>query len=331
MSEAADRLLDRKAEYEFHTPVFDGPLEVLLYLIQENKVNIYNLDISLITEQFLGYISEHEAELAEIAEFYKMAADLLYIKSRMLLPVTTALDEEYEDPRQELVDKLIEYQMYRRYTDLLINGGSADRLYISRNENFFSVPYSDEDLFADADVNALLAVFVDLIENTEAPKGMIFNAFEEVSIKDKKNLIFELLQERESITIEDVIVHLDRPMHIICSFFAILEMTKDHEILISQSVEYGTITIHDRPQDWGPDKEELSDDEYQGLMKPAKGRPVSFSILTKEAEEAVREAEREAEENERAETVEFIGDEEEIDLVDDDEEEIGMKEDEDAQ
>ena len=326
MSEAADRLLEKKEKHEFHTPVFDGPLDLLLYLIQENKINIYNLDVSLITEQFLEYLAEHEAELAEISEFYKMAADLLYIKSRMLLPVTTTLDEEYEDPRQELVDKLIEYQLYRKYTDLLIDGGSADRLFINRNENFFSVPYSDEDLFAGADASMLLSTFVELIKETEAPMGMIFNAFEEVSIKDKKNLIFELLQDGDVVDFESVIVHKDIPRHIICSFFAILEMAKDHEILVAQSEEYGTILLRERPEDWEPQVREEEE------ILPSKGRPLSYSILTKEAEEAVRAAEKEAEESAAAETVEFIGDEEEIDLVDDDDEdgETVMEED-DAQ
>ena len=333
MSEAADRLLERKERYEFHTPVFDGPLDLLLFLIQENKINIYNLDVSLITEQFLDYIEKHEAELAEIAEFYKMAADLLYIKSRMLLPVTTEMDEEYEDPRQELVDRLIEYQMYRRYTDLLINGGSADRLYISRNENFFSVPYDDADIFGDVDASDLLDAFLEMIKET-GNTGKIFNVFEEVSINEEKSLIVELLQDKEVITIEEVIVHPESKMHIICSFFAILEMTKDRQILISQTVEYGTIYIQERPQDWGPDKEEIDDEEFEELIKPSKGRPTSYSILTKEAEEAILKAEQEEAEAEKEEKVEFIGEEEEIDLIDDDDdgdEEDGDKEDDDAQ
>ena len=328
MSEAVDKLLDRKEKYEFHTPVFDGPLDLLLYLIQENKINIYNLDVSLITEQFLAYIEQHEAELAEISDFYRMAADLLYIKSRMLLPLTGEMDEEYEDPRQELVDRLIEYQMYRRYTDLLINGGSADRLYISRNENFFVVPYDDEDIFGDVDASDLLSAFLEMIKET-GNVGKIFNVFEEVSINEKKSLIIELLEDNEIITIEDVIVHPESNMHIICSFFAILEMTKNLQILISQTVEYGTIYIQERPQDWGPDKEEIDDEEYEELIKPSKGRPVSYSILTKEAEEALLKAEKEEEEAEKEAQMEFIGEEEEIDLVDDEDEEA--EEDEDAQ
>ncbi len=322
MSDNVDRLLDSKEKHEFHTPVFDGPLDVLLYLIQENKINIYNLDISLITEQFLDYIKEHEAELEEISEFYKMAADLLYIKSRMLLPVTTSLDEEYEDPRQDLVDRLIEYQMYKRYTDLLINGGSADRLYINRNENFFAVPYDGKDLFAGADPSILLSTFIDMI-NKSGEMGSIvkiFNTFQEVSIDEKKSLIVELLQERDMITLDDVIVHKDNKLHIACAFLAILQMAKDMQILISQSIEYGPIYIQDRPQDWGAEMgEEIDDEEYEELIKPSKGRPVSYSIITKDAEEAILRAEKEAEEEEKKDEPVFIGDEEEISLDDDEE------------
>ena len=105
MADSAVLQTSEKTKHEFHAEGFDGPLDLLLFLISENKINIYNIDVSLITEQFLQYIADHEAELDELADFYKMAADLLYIKSRMLLPVTTALDEEYEDPRQELVEE----------------------------------------------------------------------------------------------------------------------------------------------------------------------------------------------------------------------------------
>ena len=85
---------------------FDGPLDLLLFLISKNDANIYDIPISLITEQFLSYISSHSTEIDDLADFYRMAAELLYIKSRLLLPHETELDEEYEDPRQDLVDRL---------------------------------------------------------------------------------------------------------------------------------------------------------------------------------------------------------------------------------
>ena len=317
MAENAVQGQEGKKKHEFHTEGFDGPLDLLLFLISENKINIYNIDVSLITEQFLAYITEHEAELEELSDFYKMAADLLYIKSRMLLPVTTELDEEYEDPRQELVERLLEYQKYKRYTDLLLSGGGADRLYIRRNENFFAVPYEDKDLFEGVDVNMLLKAFVALANRTAPAK--IFNLYEEVSINEKKTLLTELLDQKEEVTIEELIVHLDDKMHIICSIMAVLEMTKEHLILITQKVEFGPIYIQRRPQDWDPTLADEYDDEYDAMvLHAAKGRPMDYSILTKEAETVIREAEEE--EKEEA-PPEFVGEEEEIDLGEDDDEE----------
>ncbi len=301
----------QKEKKEFHTQGFDGPLDLLLYLIQENKVNIYNIDISLITEQFLEYIAEHEAELGELSDFYKTAAELLYIKSKMLLPVTAELDETYEDPREELVEKLIEYQMYKKYTELLINGGSSDRLYINRNENFFAVPYEDSDLFEGVTLNQLLETFVTLASKTKPAK--IFNVYEEVSIDEKETLLNELLDVREMVSLDELIVHLDDKMHIICSFLAILKMTTEKTILLYQAEEFGPILIKRREDGWIPDIREPED------IAPAKGKPESYSVLTQEAIAAIKAEEARDEEKAEPEEV-FIGEEEEIDLGDDDEE-----------
>src|SRR5262245_34285412 len=93
---------------------FEGPLDLLLHLIDKNKVNIYDIPISLITEQYLEYIKLMDSKNLEImSEFLVMAATLINIKSKMLLPVEVNEEEEVIDPRQELVDRLLEYKMYK--------------------------------------------------------------------------------------------------------------------------------------------------------------------------------------------------------------------------
>ena len=94
--------------------VFEGPLDLLLHLIEKNKVDIYDIPISMITEQYLEYIQKmREEDLNVASEFLVMAATLLSIKSKMLLPVEVNEEGEEEDPRAELVEKLIEYKMYK--------------------------------------------------------------------------------------------------------------------------------------------------------------------------------------------------------------------------
>ena len=320
----AEILLPHKEKHQFHIQEFDGPLDLLLYLIQENKINIYNIDISLITEQFLEYISVHEAELGELSEFYKMAAELLYIKSRMLLPVTTELDETYEDPREELVERLIEYQMYKKYTDLLMNGGTGDRLYVSRNENFFAVPYDDSELFNGVTLEMLRETYVQLRLKSNS-EGKMFNIHEVVSVEEKEVLLFELLDVKERVDLMELFGHADNPddlvMHIITAFFAILKMSMEKTILIEQEGEFGTIWLRKRPDDWDDvlTERHAHDFEDGSGLKPAKGKASSYSVLTQEALDAIRKAEEKEEEASRTE--EYVGEEEEIDLGDDADEE----------
>ena len=99
---------------EVKLEAFEGPLDLLLHLIDKNKVNIYDIPIALITDQYLEYVAGMEKEdLNVVSEFLVMAAMLLDIKSRMLLPAPEEEEDETEDPRQELVEKLLEYKMYK--------------------------------------------------------------------------------------------------------------------------------------------------------------------------------------------------------------------------
>ena len=326
MGEERDRILEAEKKHEYHVEGFDGPLDLLLFLIKKNELNIYKIDISLITGEFLQYLDEHGAELGELSDFYEMAAELLYIKSRMILPVETeGDDDDFEDPRQDLVDRLIEYQKYRKYTELLVSGRDADTFHVERGENFFLVPFEGKDLFRGVTLEMLSKTFAELIAKA-SPSSRIFNIYEEVSLDEKKALLLELLETKERFTLEDLIVHVDDRMHIICAFMAILEATRNQLILLYQKEEFDTIYIIRRPQDWNPELADENDDEYDQMIEEHLEDPSDFSILTKEAEEKLRAEEAE----ERKDEVEFIGEEEEIDLLEDEIEGDGDGED-DAQ
>jgi segregation and condensation protein A len=104
----------------FRVKEFEGPLDLLLFLIKKNEVNIYDIPIAQITEQYIEYLKyAAELDLEDLTEFHAMAAMLLYIKSRMLLPVEVEFDDDIEDPRQDLVEKLIEYQKLRKLSELM--------------------------------------------------------------------------------------------------------------------------------------------------------------------------------------------------------------------
>lgn len=254
----------------FHTPIFDGPLDLLLYLIQKSEINIYDIPISEITEQFLLYLRQAEhSELADLAQFYKMAADLLYIKSRMLLPVELEFDEEYQDPRQELVERLLEYQKFRKYTELLTNTSTSSELFISRKSSQFRLPFGDEELFAEVSLQDLLTTFTRLM--TTITPNKVFNVYESVTVNEKIALMQELFESRDYITIEDLIIHLDQTLHIICSFMAILDACKLHMITLVQTEPFGPILLRRRTEAFNEDFSQMYDepeDEAYTFLAP---------------------------------------------------------------
>jgi len=245
---------------EFLLESFEGPLDVLLYLIQKSEVNIYDIPISEITEQYLAYLkSAKNLELGNLTLFYKMAADLLYIKSRMLLPVDLEFDEEFEDPRQELVERLLEYQKFRKYTELLTNTGGGSEMSIMRKDSQFRLPFGDEELFVGVTLQDLLSSFTKLM--TSITPNKVFNVYESVTVNEKIALMYELFETKPYITLEEVIVHLDQMLHIICAFMAILDACKFHLIALEQSETYGQILIRKRTDLVEESLEEAYDEE----------------------------------------------------------------------
>ena len=291
----------------FKTEEFEGPLDLLLYQIQKAEINIYNIPISEITEQFIEYIETHKTTLRNLADFYKMAADLLYIKSRMLLPVEVEFDEEYEDPRRELVDRLLDYQKFKKYTDLLMGVTTSDSFYIPRKENLFALPFEDEDLFKGVNLQTLFDTYRSLVSQIAPNK--LFNVYEEVSVKEKIALMQELLESKEEITLSELIKDFNNPLHIICSFMAILESCKFSMILIRQKENNGEIIITKRPLDFDKRDADEFDKSYDEIVDHNLEDADDFSILTEEAKEKIKEEEEETEENKE---IEYIGEEENL-------------------
>ena len=128
---------------------FEGPLDLLLFLIKKKEINIYDIPIGEITEQFLEYLDYAvSTDLGDLTDFYSMAADLLYIKSKMLLPMETILDDgELEDPRQELVDKLIEYQKFKKLSALMEEREDQNEWSFERKRVQRLLPFEEEELW----------------------------------------------------------------------------------------------------------------------------------------------------------------------------------------
>lgn len=264
---------------DFHTEKFNGPLDLLLALIQKNEVNIYDIPISEITDQFIEYInSEKNVLLGDLSDFYKMAADLIWIKSQMLLPKDVEFDEEYVDPRDELVQRLLEYSKFRKYSELLDRQSNEPDYVPSRNESEMILPFDDDELLDNNTLQDLFSVFLDLLKKNTIDEKF-FNIYEDVSENEKISLMNELLENNECIKFTDLFKSHPSPSHIICSFFAVLECVKDKIIIISQDKAFSDIDIQKRPENYNPALADEYDNDYDEIVENNLQDSDSFSII----------------------------------------------------
>ncbi len=232
---------DGKRQYRLSQ--FDGPLDLLLFLIRKNEVSIYDIPIAEITEQYLDYLKyTTTVNLEDITEFYLIAATLLYIKSRMLLPVDVNLEDELEDPRQELVHQLIEYERIRKLTDLMAEQENQTEWVVERKNTQAILPFPDEnDLWNQIGPWELLKSFSKVIKNLGGEK--VISLWEEFSIKEKITLIQEFLEDRIEFVFDDLIVNPGSILEVVSAFLAVLELARGGLIDVYQNRLFGDIRI----------------------------------------------------------------------------------------
>ena len=234
-------------QHQFRVGEFEGPLDLLLFLVRKSEVSIYDIPISVITEQYLEYMKFATAvHLDRITEFYLMAATLLQIKSQMLLPVEIDLEDEASDPRQELVDRLIEHQKFKKITEIISEKGKESEWVIERDKKQRVLPFTDsEDLWQQFDVWELLKTFSTLMASLSAER--IIDLYEEVSINEKLTLIHEYLETRGEFLFMDLIVNSRSFMEVVCAFLAVLESVKTRDVSVQQNRLFGDIRIRPTP------------------------------------------------------------------------------------
>jgi Uncharacterized conserved protein len=236
--------VEKTVKNDFSLPQFEGPLALLLHLINKNEVNIYDIPISEITEQFLEYLDYViSPDLDNLVDFYAMAADLIYIKSRMLLPISEddMENEEIEDPRAELVEKLIEYQKYKKLTTLMEEKEEETEWFFERKKMQVSLPFEDNELWERVNTWDLLKTFSNLISSYN--KERILTFYEEVSVNEKITLMNEFLEEKGECMFTDLIIRRGNLLDIVCAFMALLEACKFKIASIWQNRMFGDIKI----------------------------------------------------------------------------------------
>ncbi|MDR1302540.1 MAG: segregation/condensation protein A [Treponema sp.] len=235
-------ITEQRAAYRVKLKDFEGPLDLLLFLIKKNEINVYDIPIAYITEQYLAYLRYAATlDLEDLSEFQVMAATLVYIKSRMLLPVEMELDEDIEDPRQGLVDKLIEYQKFKKLAELMEEKEREHEWFIERKKELRVLPFTGQDLWQHVDIGDLLKTFSSLMANLSDER--IIDLYEEVSVNEKITLMTELLEWQRECTFADLVVRKGSLMDVVCAFLAILEAVKIRLVVIVQNRIFGDILI----------------------------------------------------------------------------------------
>ncbi len=232
--------------YTVRLELFEGPLDLLLYLIRRDEIEITDIPIARVTEQYLGHLETLQAlELDGAGEYLLMAATLLRIKSRMLLPRHS---EEEEDPRGDLVAQLQEYKKYREAASRLRDLAEERRkLHDFVPEIPMEELRSREDIFTLSFVD-LLGALRDVMSTVAEREARHHVALEEVTIEEKVDLIRLWIQTGERFRFSDLFEEVESRTHAIVTFMAILEMMKLGELRVFQHGHFAEIWLERNPE-----------------------------------------------------------------------------------
>lgn len=235
--------------------VFEGPLDLLLHLIDKNKVDIYDIPIVEITEQYLDYIRQMDTDdMNVMSEFLVMAATLIDIKCKMLLPKEVDEEGEEEDPRAELVQKLLEYKMYK-YMSLELRDRQVDAqksLYreqrLPSEVALYKPPLNYEELIGDMTLSRLHEIFKSIVRKREDRIDPIRSHYgniekEEIDMERKAVWVEAYAREHRVFSFRKLLENQSSKMEIIVTFLVILELMKTGRIMISQESIFDDIVI----------------------------------------------------------------------------------------
>ena len=264
--------------------VFDGPLDLLLHLIEKNKVSIFDIPIVEITEQYLDYVRQMPAEdLNVMSEFMVMAAELISIKCRMLLPPEVDEEGEEIDPRQDLVQQLLEYKIYKYMSfELREKMADASRAFFKANTTPASVlKYKPEvdpaELVGDTTLKKLHDIFHAVMKRQSDKLDPVRSKFgsiekEEVHLKDRLEHIFSYASGRRRFSFRELLESGRTKMTVIVTFLGVLEMIKGGVLTVSQEETDGDILIESVPGATLSQihlDEEWSEEEAESVTSPA--------------------------------------------------------------
>jgi len=236
--------------YKVHLPVFEGPLDLLLYLIKKEELNIHDIPISKITEQYLEYLEMMKLLDLDIAgEFLIMAATLMHIKSKTLLPIDEKEEVPLEepDPREELVKKLLEYKKFKEAA------GDLKEMHIKRRDVFARIPgaekpqIKDEEDCFEASLFDLITAFSKILK--EVPKDTFHEVIkDEFTVSGKIHDILHMLVNAGKVYFSELFKNAKSKTEVVATFLALLELVKIKEVVVKQADPFGEIEVVRSPE-----------------------------------------------------------------------------------
>lgn len=233
-----------KSNHRIDLEMFEGPLDLLLFLIKRDELNIYDIPIAQITNEFLEYVKlAKELRLHSAGDFVLMAATLMKIKARMLLPIEAEGDEEIEDPRTELMNMLLEYKRYKEAAEAFAGLEQDER------PHYYNIPATwnpqqeePSAILENVKLYDIMLTFQYLIKNYEDPVTHSV-AVEEVSLSEQTGFLNGLLQAKTSIHFSSLIEQFESRLIVVVTFLALLEMLRSRQVKIKQSSLFDDLLI----------------------------------------------------------------------------------------
>jgi segregation and condensation protein A len=237
---------EQTENYAIKLDIFEGPLDLMLYLIKKNEIDIYNIPIALVTEQYLQYLKMIKALNLDLAgEYLVMASTLIHIKSRMLLPPPEEPEEEEEDPRAELVRQLLEHKTFKEIAESLGSRPLLERDVFTRAAILpeeIKEPAGDEEELIEVSVFELIEAFHRIVSQMDKKELMEID-LEKLSLTDIINEIMDQLAITKNLNFEDLLGARKDRRRVIYTFLALLELVKLRMVRAYQTSIFGVIRI----------------------------------------------------------------------------------------
>jgi len=238
------------------TESFEGPMDLLYHLIEKHEIDIYDIPIALLADQYMAVLKTlTQPDMDSMSEFVLMAAHLLEIKSKMLLPLPPADDEEEEDPRAELVRKLIEYKRFKTAAESFRDYEAQGALVFYKAHDV-TLPFEElrkrpvdlDEVLADVTVDVLYAAFEEVMKRKELKTDKIRSTFGAVekdpyTVEEKQAHIRNLVRLYGAVEFREIFAYDARKIEMVVTFLALLELIKTREISVAQDDLFGKITL----------------------------------------------------------------------------------------